>query len=230
MPFPKVIFVLELFALPYTLVAFGKNSFLQFERYTSLSTFNSSHYYNRASRCEYDPRERSINLCAEYLAYTTKLADPSTGLPHWDRIEGNVSCAYSVRFHQWTPPLGGDGSHLPTRKQKYFHFKVQASDCRASYGKSKGGASFDAVAVGPDLDTCRVVDNWDDSYDIYCRAHNANADAFQSSDLRESPSPPASSAVAAPVASDLGRRCLHERFHCVGFRVFRCVFRNGVIF
>ena len=83
-------------------------------------------------------------------------------LPHWNRTSATEpDCNYET-----LPNL----NHAVEQEDQQFSFKlltVRTVNCKAGF-ISGGGSSFELIARGFCLRSCKILDNFDHTYDVYC--------------------------------------------------------------
>ena len=184
-----------LFCFVISVVDSNLNDYEQYKRYTSLSTFDGSKYYRAASECENDPRNKAIYLCAELLHVAVQKESVINTIPHWNRTDGVMTCNYEVeqRFSSATTSENGGA----ITDNAYVWLRIMQSNCSNKYPLSLGGSSFDVIAAGNQLEACEVIDNFDDTYDVYCPSRSTAKLLYHQAAAMASFSPPSTSIATA---------------------------------
>ena len=137
------------------------NNYVQFLRYSNVSTFNGTLYYPAASLCELHKEDKYFRMCINLLGSQTLEKNSE---PYWQQADrSESSCSYSMNLHH---VVYVHSVSLP----RFYFFRLKA-DCPFQEGKLRGGSSIEVFSNSTYLQRCRVYDYSNDVYDILCSPH-----------------------------------------------------------
>lgn len=155
--------------------------FQQYQQYLKISNFSNSslalEYFNGASNCENDCRDKVLFLCVELLHDKIKKLNTNIIKPLWNRegiydsntmnIISKPTCQYSIEQY--------------TNNPNQIVFVMEQSNCNI-----RGGSVFDIISTTSSsieqnsfIDSCDVDDLFNGQYLIFCPSHRSTITRYK---------------------------------------------------